>query len=448
MFIKPQKVNIITLGCPKNIVDSEVLIKQLKSNNLEVVDNSDECDALIINTCGFIQSAKQESLETIMHAAKLKKEGRIKNLIVMGCLTERYSKEIIEEIPEIDQCIGANKLDKVIQSLGFNLKYDLLGERILTTPPHYTYLKISEGCDRPCSFCSIPSIRGSHKSKPIEKIIEEAQYLSSLGVKELILVAQDTTYYGLDLYGKRFLGELLYRLSDINGIEWIRLMYAFPTGFPFDILDQFKQNPKLCHYIDIPFQHISDSVLTSMKRGIKGKEIRHLISHIKSQISNIALRSTLIVGYPNEGDREFNELLDFIREVGFERLGVFKYSQEEGTSAFDLGDPVPEEVKEERYNILMETQRDISFKKNQDFIGKIITVLIDQIEGSVAIGRTEYDAPEIDNEVTIHNVKDILVGGFYNVDIIDADAYDLFGMLANTFFDNRKSTKLKEGIAR
>ena len=448
MFVKPQKINIITLGCPKNIVDSEVLIKQLKSNNLELVNNSDECDTLIINTCGFIQSAKQESLDTIMHAAKLKTEGRIKNLIVMGCLAERYSKEIREEIPEIDQCIGANKLDKVIQSLGFNLKYELLGERILTTPHHYTYLKISEGCDRPCSFCSIPSIRGSHKSKPIEKIIEEAKYLASLGVKELILVAQDSTYYGLDLYGKRLLGELLHKLSDIDGIEWIRLMYAFPTGFPFDILEQFKQNSKLCHYIDIPFQHVSDSVLTSMKRGIKGKEIRYLINRIRSQISDIALRSTLIVGYPNEDEKEFNELLDFVKEVEFERLGVFKYSQEEGTSAFDLGDPVPEEVKEERYNIIMETQREISLKKNQNLIGKTITVLIDQVEGDVAIGRTEYDAPEIDNEVTIHNARDISVGSFYNVEIIDADSYDLFGISANTLIDNRKSIKMKEGMMR
>lgn len=431
MPLKRHKVNIITLGCPKNIVDSEVLMRQLTANNLELVVNSDQSDAVIINTCGFIQSAKQESLETILHAAQLKKEGRIKELIVMGCLAERYSDELRTEIPEIDNCIGVNKLDQVIHTLGGNFKYELLGERLLTTPAHYAYLKISEGCDRPCSFCSIPLIRGTHISRPIEKIMEEAQHLADSGVRELILIAQDSTYYGLDLYGRRALAQLLEQLAGISGIEWIRLMYAFPTGFPADVFEQFKNNPKLCRYLDIPFQHVSDSVLTSMRRGIGSKEIRLFLDNIRTKIPNIALRTTLIVGYPNEGEKEFEELHHFVKETKFDRLGVFTYSQEEDTSAFQLGDPIPHEVKEERYNIIMETQREISFKKNQQNIRKKMTVIVDHSEGSTAVGRTEYDAPEIDNEVTLHEVSNVSPGNFYDVEVIDADAYDLFGTLAD-----------------
>ncbi|MBI4810463.1 MAG: 30S ribosomal protein S12 methylthiotransferase RimO [Ignavibacteriales bacterium] len=431
MPLKRHKVNIITLGCPKNIVDSEVLMRQLTANNLELVANSDQSDAVIINTCGFIQSAKQESLETILHAAQLKKEGRIKELIIMGCLAERYSDELRKEIPEIDNCTGANKLDQVIHTLGGNFKYELLSERLLTTPGHYAYLKISEGCDRPCSFCSIPLIRGTHISRPIEKIVEEAQHLADSGVRELILIAQDSTYYGLDLYGRRALAQLLEQLAGISGIEWIRLMYAFPTGFPADVFEQFKNNPNLCRYLDIPFQHISDSVLTSMRRGIGSKEIRLFLDNIRTKIPNIALRTTLIVGYPNEGEKEFEELHHFVKETKFDRLGVFTYSQEEDTFAFQLGDPIPHEVKEERYKIIMETQREITFQNNQQYIGKKITVLVDHSEGSTAVGRTEYDAPEIDNEVTLHDVENLSPGHFYDVEVTDADAYDLFGTLVD-----------------
>ena len=427
-----KKVNIITLGCPKNVVDSEILMKQLQSNNLELAVDSDDSDIAIINTCGFINDAKRESIDTILQAVHLKKEGRLEKIIVMGCLSERYAPALKKEIPEVDVYIGANKLDQVVHSLGYDLKYDLLGERILTTPKHYAYLKISEGCDRPCSFCSIPLMRGKHISKPIERILLEARNLSISGVKELILIAQDTTYYGLDLYGKRILTTLIQKLGDIDGIEWIRLMYAFPTGFPLDVLEQFKDNSKLCRYLDIPVQHVSDSVLTSMRRGINSKELRNLIEHIRVKVPGIALRTTLIVGYPAEGEKEFEELQKFVDEMQFERLGVFAFSQEEDTTAYPLGDPVPQAVKEERLKIIMKTQREISLRKNQRLMDGTIRVLVDRKEGDTAIGRTEYDAPDIDNEVTIHNADGIAAGDFCNVRIVDADAYDLFAISANT----------------
>ena len=427
-----KKVNIITLGCPKNVVDSEILMKQLQSNNLELAVDSDDSDIAIINTCGFINDAKRESIDTILQAVHLKKEGRLEKIIVMGCLSERYAPALKKEIPEVDVYIGANKLDQVVHSLGGDLKYDLLGERILTTPKHYAYLKISEGCDRPCSFCSIPLMRGKHISKPIEQILLEARNLSISGVKELILIAQDTTYYGLDLYGKRILTTLIQKLGDIDGIEWIRLMYAFPMGFPLDILEQFKDNSKLCRYLDIPVQHVSDSVLTSMRRGINSKELRNLIEHIRVKVPGIALRTTLIVGYPAEGEKEFEELQKFVDEMQFERLGVFAFSQEEDTTAYPLGDPVPQAVKEERLKIIMETQREISFRKNQRLMEKTIRVLVDRKEGDTAIGRTEYDAPDIDNEVTIHNADGIAAGDFCSVKIVDAEAYDMFAISANT----------------
>ncbi len=428
MIKKKRKINLITLGCSKNVVDSEVLMRQLEEQEFEFIENSDKSEVTIINTCGFIQSAKQESLDTILHAASLKKEGRIKKLIVMGCLSERYSKELIKEIPEVDVYIGTNKLELVLKEFGINLKYELLGERKLTTPSHYSYLKISEGCDRPCSFCSIPIIRGKHFSKPIEQIVKEAKYLSCRGVKELILIAQDTTYYGLDLYGKRMLAPLIDQLSEIEGIEWIRLMYAFPHGFPLDVLDRFKENPKICRYLDIPLQHISDSILTSMKRSSSSKEIFDLIKKIRDSVPNIALRTTLIVGYPNEGEKEFEELLTFIKEVQFDRLGVFTYSQEEDTAAYLLGDPIPNSVKETRQKQILETQREISFQKNQQIIGKTIRIIIDQKNENAAVGRTEYDAPEIDNEVSIEGTPQLSIGEFYPIEIYDADAYDLFGI--------------------
>ncbi len=423
---KRDKVKVITLGCPKNLVDSEVLLKQLQSNNLDLAGDSDDSDIAIINTCGFINDAKRESIDTIFHAVQLKKEGKLKKVIVMGCLTERYASELQKEIPEIDACIGANKLDHVLSSLGFDLKYNLISERLLTTPSHYAYLKISEGCDRPCSFCSIPIIRGKHISKPIDQILLEAKNLSDNGVKELILIAQDSTYYGLDLNGKRTLASLLENLGMIDGIEWIRLMYAFPTGFPDDILEQFNTNPKLCHYLDIPVQHISDVVLNSMRRGISSKELRKLIDNIRSKVPGICLRTTLIVGYPNEGEQEFNELRQFVEETEFDRLGVFTYSQEEGTASFPLGDPIPQNIKDERMNAIMESQREISLRKNQQLIGKSIRILVDRKEGNSAIARTERDAPEIDNEVAIQDAGNLQTGKFYDVAVVDADAYDLF----------------------
>jgi ribosomal protein S12 methylthiotransferase len=424
-----KKICIITLGCPKNVVDSEILMKQFQANNLELVQSSDESDATIINTCGFIQSAKKESLDTIMHAVELKKTGRIQQLVVMGCLAERYAADLKKEIPEVDAYVGANKIDQVVSALGAHPKYNLIGERVLTTPPHYAYLKISEGCDRPCSFCSIPLMRGKHISKPIETILQEARKLAEQGVRELIIIAQESTYYGLDLYGKRKLAELLEKLSSINGVEWIRLMYAFPTGFPSDVLKVLAENPKICKYLDIPLQHISDPVLASMKRGTNSRDVKSLIEKIRNEVPGIALRTTLIVGYPNEGEKEFLELKHFVEEIKFERLGLFTYSQEEDTAAFDLGDPTPEGIKQERFNSIMEVQKKISLAHNNLLVGKKIRTIIDTMEDGTGIGRTQYDAPEIDNAVTLHDVKNVKQGNFYNVLIDDCDAYDLFGRL-------------------
>jgi ribosomal protein S12 methylthiotransferase len=426
---KKKKICIITLGCPKNVVDSEQLMKQLEANNLELVHSSDESDSTIINTCGFIQTAKKESIDTIMHAVELKKTGRIQKLIVMGCLAERYSDTLKKEIPEVDAYVGANRISDVVTALGAHPKFDLLGERTLTTPKHYAYLKISEGCDRPCSFCSIPLMRGKHISKPIKQIIGEAKILAAQGVRELIVIAQDSTYYGLDIYGKRKLADLLEKLSLIKGIEWIRLMYAFPAGFPVDVLKVIAENPKVCNYLDIPLQHVADVVLKSMKRGIDSKGLKILVEKIRTDVPKIALRTTFIVGYPNEKKNEFKQMERFVREIKFERLGVFTYSQEDDTSAYKLGDPVPEEVKQERFNIIMEAQREISHKHNKSLIGKKIRTLIDSTEGMSAVGRTEFDAPEIDNEVTLHRADKVQPGKFYDVLIEDCDAYDLFGVI-------------------
>jgi ribosomal protein S12 methylthiotransferase len=423
-----EKINVITLGCSKNLVDSEVLMSQLQQNQFDVITQDGEADVAVINTCGFIEDAKQESIDTILQAVELKKQGKLKKVIVMGCLSERYANDLRKEIPEVDEFIGANKMDQVVKTLGGEYKYELLGERLLTTPQHFAYLKISEGCDRPCSFCSIPLMRGTHISKPMERIVLEAQRLAALGVKELIIIAQDSTYYGLDLYGKRVLADVLERLSAVEGIEWIRLMYAFPTGFPLDVLEQFNSNPKLCRYIDMPVQHVADPVLTSMKRGITSQKLRELVEGIRTKVPGIALRTTLIVGYPTEGEKEFQELLAFVNEVKFDRLGVFTYSQEDGTTAYPLGDPTPQAVKAERYNIIMEAQREISRKSNSQLVGKSMNVLIDTKEGDTAFGRTEFDAPEIDNEVTIHSAAHATVGHFQDVTIVDADEYDLFAV--------------------
>jgi ribosomal protein S12 methylthiotransferase len=428
MASKKDKINIITLGCSKNVVDSEVLMGHLKQSNIELSPTSDEADVAVINTCGFIEAAKQESIDTILQAVALKKEGKLKKVVVMGCLSERYAADLRKEIPEVDVYIGANKMDAVAVELGADLKKELLGERLLTTPKHFAYLKISEGCDRPCSFCSIPLMRGGHVSKPMERILLEARRLASLGVKELILIAQDSTYYGLDLYGKRVLADLLEKLSRIEGIEWIRLMYAFPTGFPVDILRQINDNSKLCKYLDMPVQHVADPVLTSMRRGITSDRLRGLIGQIRNEVPGIALRTTLIVGYPNEGDKEFEELLSFVKETQFERLGVFSYSQEDGTTAYPLGDPVPQELKDERKAIIMETQRDISLARNRTHVGTTMRVLIDSVDQGVAFGRTEFDAPEVDNEVSVTMSKECTVGQFTEVSIVDAEEYDLFAV--------------------
>jgi ribosomal protein S12 methylthiotransferase len=403
-------------------------MRQLESNNFEIAHDDEESDLAVINTCGFINDAKRESIDTILQALELKKEGRVKKVLVMGCLIERYRSELEAELPGVDAFIGTNKLDEVLRSMGGSLQHQLLGERVLTTPSHYAYLKISEGCDRPCSFCSIPIIRGKHISKPIELILTEARNLAAKGVKEIILIAQDSTYYGLDLYGKRRLAELLDNLERINGIEWIRLMYAYPAGFPPDVLDQFRNNRKMCRYLDIPVQHVSDSILASMKRGIGATDLRRLIDRIRTTVPGIALRTTLIVGYPNEGEKEFNELVQFVEETEFERLGVFLYSQEDNTGAFPLGDPIPAAVKEERMNIIMEMQNEIAWKKNQSLVDTPVRVLVDRKEGTTAIGRTQYDAPEIDNEVTIDKADHIHPGSFCDVEIIKADAYDLYAV--------------------
>ncbi len=428
MSDRRKTIKLVTLGCPKNTVDSELLSLQLQSNGWDLTPESDRAEIAIINTCGFIEPAKRESVETILQALEDKKAGRFRKVIVMGCLSERYADELRTELPDVDAYVGANKMDRVVRELGGALRKELLGERLLSTPGHYAYLKISEGCDRPCSFCSIPLMRGPHVSKPFERILTEARRLALLGVKEIILIAQDTTYYGLDRYGKRRLAELLEALAGIGGIEWIRVMYAFPAGFPADLLDQFARNPKLCRYLDMPVQHCSDVVLTSMRRGITGDDLRRLIERIRMAAPDLVLRTTLIVGYPGEGEREFRELCDFVREVRFDRLGVFTYSQEEGTHAFPLGDPVPADVKEERHAAIMELQESISAAANKRLLGRTIRVLVDRREGEGAVGRTPGDAPEVDNEVIIHGAEQLGIGNFHHVTVVDAEPYDLFAV--------------------
>lgn len=431
MKLNTSKIAVLTLGCAKNVVDSEELLEQIDHSDYELIQNPNEADVLVINTCGFIQDAKKESIDTIIQAAELKKQGKLKKIIVMGCLSERYKSDLQKEIPEVDAFIGANKIEQVTQELNIDFKYELLGERHLTTPRNYAYLKISEGCDNPCSFCAIPIMRGVHISKPIERIIKEAQRLAVLGVKELILIAQDTTYYGLDIYGKRSLNTLLEKLNDINGIEWIRLMYAYPAQFPLEILDAFIDNDKICKYIDIPVQHISDNILKSMRRGISSRATRELIEKIRNKVPGVAIRTSLIVGYPGEGEDEFNELTAFVQDMEFERLGVFTYSQEEDTHAYDLGDTVPEEVKQARKDTIMQIQRDISYKKNRAMIDTEIKVVVDRVENSIAYCRSEYDAPEIDNEVIVESPAGMKEGNFYQVKVVDSYEYDLFAEYKN-----------------
>jgi len=430
------KINIITLGCAKNLVDSEVLMKQLDGSGFRIVHDSEDFDAktVLINTCGFINDAKQESIDTILKFARAKKDGRIHSLYVFGCLSERYMTELNKEIPEVDHWFGVNDFRRILVALGGKYRKELYGDRVLTTPSHYAYLKISEGCDRLCSFCAIPLIRGKQKSKTIREIITEAKLLETKGVKELILIAQDLTAYGTDIYGKQTLPELLDKLTDIKGIQWIRLHYAYPAGFPVKILDMMASKKQICKYIDLPFQHISDKVLSKMHRGINRSGILDLIRNIRDIVPGVAIRTTLLVGHPGEGEKEFSDLRRFVEEQEFERLGVFKYSEEEGTfSARNYKDNVPEVVKDKRLNEIMELQRQISLKINERKIGNIYNILIDSHEGKFAIGRTEYDSPEIDTEVLVYDPNSKLSPGqFYSVRIKSAENYDLYGVLSES----------------
>ena len=421
------KINVITLGCPKNDVDTEVLLAQLRANRASVVEDGSAADIAVINTCGFIEAAKKESIDAIAEALQAKKEGRYKKVVVMGCLAQRYRQELLEELPDIDGMFGANQVGEVVRGLGFDLKRELLGERYLTTPPHLAYLKISEGCDRPCSFCAIPLMRGSHRSRPLEEISAEAQALARRGVREIVLIAQDTTFYGLDRYGRRRLEDLLEAVAGIEDLRWIRLMYAYPAGFPKEILRVYQSQPSLCRYLDLPLQHIADPVLRSMRRGITAEGTRQLLDDIQSAVPDIALRTTFIVGYPNESDDDFRLLYDFVRERKFHRLGVFTYSQESGTASDVLGDPIAAELKEERRGALMELQQQVSEERNSSLVGSVVKVLIDRVEDGVAVGRTEWDAPEVDQEVHVAPVRGILPGDFCSVRIMDAAEYDLFG---------------------
>ena len=423
-----EKVSVITLGCAKNTVDSERLLRQLQLNNLDLRSNPSEADTVIINTCGFIEAAKEESVNTIMNSVASKNSGITKRIFVAGCLSQRYRDDLQKEIPEVDLYFGTEDYEKIIKELGGELKQNLLGERIVSTPSHTAYLKISEGCDHPCSFCAIPLMRGLHKSKSIEELVAETGFLAENNTKELVLIAQDTTDYGKDLYKKRNISELLIRLSEVKGIEWIRLMYAYPSRFPADLIDVIKNNEKVCHYIDIPLQHISDNILKSMQRGINGRQTRNLLTKLRNEIPDLVLRTTFIVGYPDETEKEFQELCDFVEEFKFGRVGTFTYSQEENTESFQLGDPVPDEIKLERQSRLMEIQKEISAQNNLALIGKKLKVLVESREGDFYIGRSYRDAPEVDGEVLI-DAKNahIIPGNFYTVDIYDADEYDLFG---------------------
>ncbi len=428
--LKKNKVNIVTLGCSKNTYDSEVLMGQLHANGMEVSHESEQDDfnVVVINTCGFIDNAKEESIQTILRYAEAKKRGQVDKVYVTGCLSERYKSELEAEIAEVDRWFGTRELPALLKTLKADYKVELLGERLLTTPRHYAYLKISEGCDRPCSFCAIPLMRGNHISKPIEDLVAEAKKLAAGGTKELIIIAQDSTYYGLDLYKERKLAALLNALSEVEGIEWIRLHYAFPNGFPEDVLDVMRENPKVCKYIDIPLQHVSDDILKSMRRGVNKQKTYDLVRMFRDKVPGIAIRTTLIVGYPGEKPEHVEELKQFIRDIQFDRMGVFTYSHEENTHAFNLKDDVSEEDKHDRANELMEIQRDISYNLNQEKIGKEFLVLIDRVEGEFFVGRTEFDSPDVDNEVLIP-IKDqyVRIGDFVKVRIEEAQEFDLFG---------------------
>ena len=426
---KKNKINVVTLGCSKNVYDSEVLMGQLKANNMEVEHESEsqENDIVVINTCGFIDNAKEESVNTILDYVKRKEEGFVEKVFVTGCLSERYKPDLEKEIPNVDQYFGTTELPKLLKALGADYKHELIGERLTTTPKHYAYLKIAEGCDRPCSFCAIPLMRGKHVSKTIEDLVVESQKLAKNGVKELILIAQDLTYYGLDIYKKRRLADLLLALKDVEGIEWIRLHYAFPTGFPQDVLDVIRDEEKVCNYIDIPLQHIADDVLKSMKRGTTFEKTNSLLRDFREKVPGMAIRTSLIVGYPGETEKDFEILKNWVRDTKFDRLGVFTYSHEENTSAFDLQDDVPAEVKATRAEEIMAIQQEVSMSLNGEKVGKEFKVLIDRKEGNFFIGRTEFDSPDVDNEVLIDATQHFVrQGDFVQVKVYEASDYDLY----------------------
>ncbi|MEJ5054268.1 30S ribosomal protein S12 methylthiotransferase RimO [Sphingobacterium sp. MYb382] len=431
--ISKPRVNVITLGCSKNIHDSEVLMGQLKGNQIDVVHESNNIqanDIVVINTCGFIDNAKQESIDTILQFSALKDEGKVNKVIVTGCLSERYKPELEAEISSVDAFFGTNDLPDLLTSIGANYRHELLGERLLTTPSHYSYFKIAEGCNRPCSFCAIPLMRGKHVSKSIDDLVKEAKFLASNGTKELILIAQDLTYYGLDIYGKRNLSDLLRHLSDVDGIDWIRLQYAYPSGFPMDILDVMNERSNICNYLDMPLQHISDNMLKSMRRGTTKQKQIDLVNQIRDKVPDIALRTTLICGYPGETQQDFQEMLEWVEESRFDRLGCFTYSHEEKTHAYDLVDDVPEEVKEQRVEEIMEVQQGISYEINQTKIGQTFKVMVDRVDGDFFIGRTAYDSPEVDNEVVLDAKTNYArVGDFVNVLVDRAEDFDLYGSI-------------------
>lgn len=423
---------MVTLGCSKNIFDSEVLMGQLKANSFEVEHESTKGDAaiVIINTCGFIDNAKEESVNTILQFADAKERGLVEKVYVTGCLSERYKTDLEKEIPEVDAWFGTRDLPRILKTLKADYKHELVGERILTTPQHFAYLKISEGCDRPCSFCAIPLMRGKHVSTPIEQLVQQSKNLAKNGTKELILIAQDSTYYGLDLYGKRNLAELMEKLSEVDGIDWIRLHYAFPSGFPMDALDVMRNNPKICNYLDMPLQHITDNMLKSMKRGTTKQKTIDLVNEIRDKVPGITLRTTLIAGYPGETEKDHEEMLRWVEDTRFDRLGIFTYSHEENTGAYSLNDDVPQEVKQARAEAVMEVQQGISFEINQQKVGNTYKVLFDRKEGEHFIGRTEADSPEVDNEVLVSASESyVRIGDFAEVTIERAEDFDLYGKI-------------------
>lgn len=426
--IQQQKVKVVTLGCSKNLVDSENIITQLRANDIDTIhEGTGECDVAIINTCGFIDLAKEESIDAILDYVDRKQNGLVEKVYVTGCLSQRYRDDLQREIPDVDAWFGTMELPALLQKFEVDYRKDLIGDRYLTTVDHYAYLKISEGCNRTCAFCAIPLMRGKHISQPIERLVDQARHFARRGVRELILIAQELTYYGLDIYKKRALPELLDALCEVEGIEWIRLHYAYPTKFPLEILDVMKRQRKVCNYLDIPLQHASDPVLQRMRRQITRNETETLLNTIREQLPGIAIRTTMLVGFPGETESDFESLVRFVEEQQFERLGVFAYSHEESTSAYELEDDVPEEVKIDRVNRLMEVQRVISNRKNQNRIGEKMRVLIDRKEGDFYYGRSEFDSPEVDNEIIIPGEHYVRIGDFVDVEIYDALEYDLYG---------------------